>query len=466
LDQPQVSSRNAVIVPLIVGAAQFMHQFDAAAIANALPSMAQSLNTAAVSLNLAITCYLLALAVFVPVSGWMADRYGAKKIFTTAIVTFAFSSAMCGLSHSLFEIVVWRTIQGMGGAMMTPVGRVIVAKSVPKFQLVQAMNYITIPAVLGPVLGPPVGGFVVTYFSWHWIFFINVPIAIAGIFLVRAFIPDIREEQVAPLDLRGFVLLTIALAGLVFGFSAMGRGVLPVTAIIAAIATGTVFAGFYLSHARVKADPIIDLRLLHSPTFRASIVGGSLFYAGTVSSIFLLALLLQIAFGRSAFQAGLVSLASAAGAVAMRFSLRPILRRTGFKRMLIGNACVTGAFLIGCGFFSPATPLAVILVLLFIGGFSRSVQFTGAQTLAYADMPPSLASRVTSFSAMVQQLSQSFGVGLAALVVDISLILHERTTITSADISFGYFTIGTLALASILLFLPLHRNAAAELSER
>ena len=220
-------SRFSVIVPLIVGCAQFMHQFDGTMITTALPVMAVSLNEDPLKLNLAITCYLLALAVFVPISGWMADRYGARRVFLAAIAVFTVSSVLCGLSGTLAEIVLWRTVQGIGGAMMTPVGRVIVVKSVPRIEIVRAMNYVTIPAVLAPLIGPSVGGFIVTYFSWPWIFFLNLPIGIAGLILVYVYVPDLREDTVAPLDLRGFVLIGLALAGLVFGFAALGRGALP-----------------------------------------------------------------------------------------------------------------------------------------------------------------------------------------------------------------------------------------------
>src|SRR3954468_262833 len=264
-------SRASSIVPLIIGCAQFMHQFDGAVITTALPSMAASLGEDPLKLNLAITCYLLSLAVFVPISGWMADRFGAKPVFISAILVFTTSSVLCGLSHSLAELVIWRTMQGIGGAMMTPVGRVIVVKSVPKLELVKAMNYVTIPAVLGPVIGPSVGGFIVTYFSWPWIFFLNLPIGLLGLVLVRAYIPDLREEDVAPLDLRGFILVALALAGLVFGFSTLGRGVLPGTLVAAMIAVGAACAALYVVHARRKAAPIIDLTLLRVRTFSASI---------------------------------------------------------------------------------------------------------------------------------------------------------------------------------------------------
>jgi len=457
-------SRSTLVIPLIVGGAQFMHQFDGAVIATALPSMAASLHEDPVRLNLAITTYLLALAVFVPVSGWMADRFGARRVFIAAIVVFTVSSVLCGLAHSLVELVLCRVLQGMGGAMMTPVGRVIVLKSVPKLQLVQAMNYITIPAVLGPLLGPSVGGFIVTYFSWPWIFFINLPIGLAGVFMVRIFIPDVHAEEVARLDLRGFVLIGMAVAGLVFGFEAIGRDVVPGSIILASIAAGALCSGLYLIYARRASDPIIDLSLLRIRTFAASLVGGGLFYLSTTSSVFLLALLLQLGFGFSAFQAGLTTLASAVGSLATRFMFRSLLRPLGFRRLLMCNALLTGAFLIGCGLFRVTTPYVVIVLVLLIGGFSRSLQFTAVQSLAYAEMPPGFLSRATSFLAMAQQLAQSFGVGLVALVVHIGVTWHDRIAIAAQDVALGYFTIGAMALASVMVFYWLPAEAGAELS--
>jgi len=457
-------SRSTLVIPLIVGGAQFMHQFDGAVIATALPSMAASLHEDPVRLNLAITTYLLALAVFVPVSGWMADRFGARRVFIAAIVVFTVSSVLCGLAHSLVELVLCRVLQGMGGAMMTPVGRVIVLKSVPKLQLVQAMNYITIPAVLGPLLGPSVGGFIVTYFSWPWIFFINLPIGLAGVFMVRIFIPDVHAEEVARLDLCGFVLIGMAVAGLVFGFEAIGRDVVPGSIILASIAAGALCSGLYLIYARRASDPIIDLSLLRIRTFAASLVGGGLFYLSTTSSVFLLALLLQLGFGFSAFQAGLTTLASAVGSLATRFMFRSLLRPLGFRRLLMCNALLTGAFLIGCGLFRVTTPYVVIVLVLLIGGFSRSLQFTAVQSLAYAEMPPGFLSRATSFLAMAQQLAQSFGVGLVALVVHIGLTWHDRIAIAAQDVALGYFTIGAMALASVMVFYWLPAEAGAELS--
>ena len=220
-------ARYSFMIPLIVGCAQFMHQFDGAVIATALPSMARSMREDPLQLNLAITCYLLALAVFVPISGWLADRFGAKRIYILAIVVFTVSSMLCGLSSTLPELVISRVLQGIGGAMMTPVGRVIVVKSVPRADLVKAMSYVTIPGALAPLLGPSVGGFIVTYFSWPWIFFMNLPIGILGIILVMIHIPEIKEDEVAPLDRAGFLLAAVSLASLMLGFESMGRDLLP-----------------------------------------------------------------------------------------------------------------------------------------------------------------------------------------------------------------------------------------------
>jgi MFS family permease len=341
---------------------------------------------------------------------------------------------------------------------------VIVVKSTPRFRLVRAMNAITIPAVLGPLLGPSVGGFIVTYFSWPWIFFINLPIGLIGLVLVRLFIPDIGREEVSPLDLRGVVLLGLGLAGLVFGFETMGRGLLSASMVAALIAIGAICVSLYVLHARRTSEPIIDLALLRVRTFAASVIGGGLFYMGTTSQVFLIALLLQLGFGLSAFHAGLVTLASATGSVTMRFTFQPLLHRFGFRRVLIGNALLTGTFLVTCGLFRQATPYSVIIAVLLIGGFSRSVQFTGVQSLGYADISAKVMSSATSFASMAQQLCQSFGVGLAALVVHLSLLWHAHGAMTPEDIAPGFFTIGALALISSLIFWRLPAEAGAELS--
>src|SRR5271167_1391792 len=278
--RPSRISALEFLAPMIVGCALFMEMLDATVISTALPAMAKALGEDPIKLNLAITSYLLSLAVFIPISGWMADRFGARTVFRAAIVIFTIGSVLCGVSQSLPQLVAARIAQGFGGAMMVPVGRLIVLKTIPKSELVTAMSYLTVPAVLGPVVGPPIGGFIVTYYSWRWIFFINVPIGMIGFTLVTLYIPNIREDNVFPLDFRGFLLTGLGLAGLVSGFESIGRGVIPVSVITCVMTGGGLCMALYILHARQIENPIIDLGLLKIPTFFAATVGGGLFRMG------------------------------------------------------------------------------------------------------------------------------------------------------------------------------------------
>src|SRR5208282_5557698 len=276
------------LTPIIVGCALLMSMIDSTVISTALPAMAKSLGENPIRLNLAITSYLLSLAIFIPISGWMSDKFGSRTVFRSAIAIFTVGSVLCGLSHSLMELVAARVLQGLGGAMMTPVGRAVVLKTVPKADLVEAMSYLTVPAVMGPVVGPPLGGFIVTYWSWRWIFFINVPIGVVGMTLVTMYIENFREPEVPPLDLYGFMLTGLGLAGLVFGFEVIGRGVIPPALIATVIGGGALCIALYVVHARRSDHPIIDLGLLKIPTFAAPTVAGGMFRIGIGALPFLL----------------------------------------------------------------------------------------------------------------------------------------------------------------------------------
>ena len=452
------------LVPLIVACALFMENLDSTVIATALPQIAASLGEDPLRLNLAITSYLLSLAVFIPLSGWVADRYGARRVFRAAIVIFTLGSACCGLSNSLPELVAARILQGVGGAMMVPVGRLVMLRTVPKSELVRAMSYLTVPALVGPVLGPPLGGFIVTYSSWRWIFFINLPIGLLGIVLATLFIEDVREADMWPLDIRGFLLAALGLSGLMFGFETAGRGVLSPTLVAMLLAIGALGLALYALHARVSAAPIIDLRLLSIPTFAGAIIGGSIFRIGVGALPFLLPLMLQLGFGLSPFASGLLTFASAAGALTMKLTAAPIIRALGFRHVLIGNAVVSSLFLASYGLFSPATPHWLIIALLLSGGFFRSLQFTSINTLSFADVPPAMMSRATSFASMVQQLSMSIGVGTGALLLHVTLSLHGHSTLAAGDFTPAFAAVAAISLASIALFLPLSREAGAEVS--
>ncbi|HEX7967039.1 MAG TPA: MFS transporter [Stellaceae bacterium] len=453
-----------LIVPLIVACALFMENLDSTVIATALPAIANSLGEDPLRLNLAITSYLLSLAVFIPLSGWVADRYGARPVFRAAIVVFTLGSAWCGLANSLPELVAARILQGMGGAMMVPVGRLVMLRTVPKSELVRAMSYLTVPALIGPVLGPPLGGFIVTYSSWRWIFFINLPIGLVGIALATLFIENVKEPGVWPLDLRGFALAGLGLAALMFGFETAGRGVLPDAVVAALLVMGVVSTVLYVLHARVRADPIIDLGLLRIPTFAMAVVGGSLFRIGVGALPFLLPLMLQLGFGLSPFASGLLTFASAAGALTMKMTAAPIIRAFGFRPVLIGNAVVSSLFLFGYSLFQPTTPHWLIFIALLGGGYFRSLQFTSVNTLIFADVPPGLMSRATSFQSMAQQLSVSIGVGTGALLLHLTLVVQNRAALGAGDFAAAFLAVGLISLSSILFFLPLSPQAGAEVS--
>ncbi len=453
-----------VLVPLIVACALFMENLDSTVIATALPAIARSLGEDPLRLNLAITSYLLSLAVFIPLSGWVADRYGARPVFRAAIVTFTLGSACCGLAQSLPQLVAARILQGLGGAMMVPVGRLVMLRTVPKSELVRAMSYLTVPALIGPVLGPPLGGFIVTYSSWRWIFYINLPIGLLGIVLATLFIENVKEAADWPLDLRGFLLAGTGLAGLMFGFETAGRGVLALPVVAALLVGGAICTALYVLHSRVHAYPIIDLGLLRIPTFRSAVVGGSLFRIGIGALPFLLPLMLQLGFGLTPFASGLLTFASAAGAMTMKMTAAPIIRALGFRRVLLGNAVISGCFVASYALFSPATPHWLILLALLAGGFFRSLQFTSTNTLIFADVPPPLMSRATSFQSMAQQLSVSIGVGIGALLLHVTLLAAGRTTLGAGDFAGAFVAVALISLSSIAFYLPLAGEAGAEVS--
>jgi EmrB/QacA subfamily drug resistance transporter len=454
------------LIPMIIACALFMENLDSTVIATALPVIAKSLGENPLRLSLAITSYLLSLAVFIPLSGWMADRFGARTVFRTAIIVFTLGSIACGLVQSLPELVLARIAQGLGGAMMTPVGRLVILRTVPKAELVSAMAYLTVPALLGPVFGPPVGGFIVKYWSWRWIFFINVPIGVLGVVLASRFIENTRESEIWKLDITGFLMTGCGLAGLVFGFEALGRGVLPDWAVGVLLVGGATSLGLYVLHTRITPQPIVDLTLLRIPTYRAAIIGGSIFRMSIGALPFLLPLMLQLGFGLDTLQSGLITFASAAGAMTMKFTAGPIIRAFGYRRVLIGNTLISGVFLMSYALFRPETPQFVIFLALLVGGFFRSLQFTSVNTLSYANVPSTQMSRATSFSSMAQQLAVSLGVGMGALMLHTTLSLRGSEVLNATDFAPAFFGVGVIALIPLVFFAPLSANAGAELSGR
>jgi EmrB/QacA subfamily drug resistance transporter len=453
-------------VTLIVAVALFMETMDSTVIATSLPAIAADLHEDPIALKLALTSYLLSLAVFIPLSGWMADRFGARTVFRAAIVVFTLGSAACGFAQGLPDFVLFRIVQGMGGAMMVPVGRLVILRTVPKTELISALAWLTVPALMGPVIGPPLGGFITTYISWRWIFWINIPVGLLGIVLATLYVANIREEGLPPLDLKGFVLSGIGLAGLAFGFTTIGQGLFPPAVVAALFAAGIIGCWLYIRHARVTPAPLLDLDLLKFDTFFASVAGGFLYRIGVGAMPFLLPLMLQLGFGLNAMQSGMLTFASAVGAVAMKTTAAPILRRFGFKRVLVTNAVVSSLFIAAIALFTAGTPHWIVLTVLLVGGFFKSLEFTSINSIAYADIDSKAMSRATSFASVAQQLSLSAGVAIGALVLEAQRMGRGDMDVVASDFPLAFVLVAAIAASSVLIFALLPKEAGANLSAR
>jgi EmrB/QacA subfamily drug resistance transporter len=453
-----------VLIPLIVACALFMENMDSTIITTSLPVIAQDLHQNPLALNLALTSYLVSLAVFIPISGWVADRYGSRSVFAAAIVVFMAGSLLCAASSGLAAFVAARFLQGIGGAMMVPVGRLVLLRTVPKNELIAALNYLTIPALLGPVMGPPLGGFITLHFNWRWVFLINLPIGMLGLLLVLRYIPNIREPGIHSLDLRGFLLSGIGLSVLVLGLSMLGRhlvsGEIPVICVVA----GVLALGAYVWHARRTEHPLINLNLLNIATFKTGVIGGGLFRIGVGATPFLLPLMLQLGFGLNPFQSGLLTCASAVGAMFMKTLTVRILRRYGFRRVLMVNAVLAACATAGYGLFTAGTPHFVIIAVLLFSGCLRSLQFTGLNAISFADVSRQTMSQATSLSSMAQRLCQSLGVVTGAFVVQAASSLHGHAIIEASDFWPAFLALGAIAAGSLLFHVRLRADAGAEVS--
>ena len=454
------------LVPLVVAVALFMENMDAHVIATSLPVIARDLGTSPITLKLAVTSYLLSLAVFIPASGWIADRFGARTVFRLAIGVFMAGSLICATANTLPHFIFGRVVEGMAAAMMAPVARLLILRIVDKRGLVDAMAWLTIPALMGPLFGPPLGGFITTYFAWQWIFLINVPIGLLGILAVTKFISDVRVEKVDPIDLRGLILCGLAVAGLAFGLSVAGFDILPWQVVVALIAGGAMAAIAYFLHARRVAAPALDFTLMKLPTFGISVAGGSIFRIGVGAMPFLLPLLFQLGFGLNPLQSGLLTFASALGALIVKGFASRIVNRFGFRTILIVNAVIASAFIAACGLFTPATPFVIIITVLLIGGFFRSLEFTCINALSFAEIEPGRMSRATTMSAVWQQLSLSMGVALGAFIVEFTLKFKGETTIGADAFPPAFIIVGALSALAALCFLRLPRDAGDQLAGR
>jgi len=462
---PVVSRHSFRTTALIIASALFMETLDSTVLATALPTMARSFQVSPLHMSVALTSYMLGLALFIPASGYFADRFGARLIFRLAIAIFTVGSMLCGQANSLPILVAARLFQGIGGAMMVPVGRLVLLRTVAMKDLVAAMSWFTVPALLGPVVGPPLGGFLVTYLSWRWIFYINVPIGILGIYLATVFIEDVREPDPGQFDLRGFLLSSVSLSCLMYGLEMASRGggtSARATAII--LAVGLVAGVGYLRHARWALNPILDFKLMRIPTFGISVISGSLTRITGGALPFLLPMMMQVGFGYSAARSGLITFSTAMGSFLMKTVTTPILRRFGFRTTLVWNGLIATGFLAICAAFRPSWPLMCINLALVVGGFFQSLQFTALNTVAYADIPQPRMSSATSFYATFQQLMLSLGICVSSALLALSMALTGHLIPHLSDFSVAFLGVTAISFMASPVCARLPLNAGSSMT--
>src|ERR1700733_126155 len=460
-------SRSPLYVTTLIAGAFFMENLDGTIIATALPQMARSFHVGAVNLNIGMTAYLLTLAVFIPISGWVADRFGARSVFASAIAVFTLASLLCGASRTLTQFTLMRILQGIGGAMMVPVGRLIVLRNTPKEKLTQAIAYITWPGLTALVIGPPLGGFITTYATWHWIFFLNLPIGVLALILALLWIENVSTEEKHPFDWLTFVFAGFASTGAVYAMEKLGGDGVhwQVPAIIFAL---SLFSGTLaiVAARRKPAVSLIDLESLKLKTYSLSVYGASAFRVAVSVLPFLLPLMFQITFGLNAFRSGLYLLALFAGDLSMKVFVIQVLRLFGFRRVLIVNGTITAASMALCATLSPATPTVLILVILFFHGACRSMQFTCMTTLAYTEIPPARMSRANGFLSGVMQLSMGMGVAVGAITLRLVAHAHGHSAAVPQlrDFHLAILFMSALALGPVFDSLGLPQNAGATTS--
>lgn len=454
------------LVAFLVAGAFFMENLDGTVIATALPQMAASFHASPVDLNMGMTAYMLTLAVFIPVSGWLADRFGPRTVFSSAIGIFTLASVLCGMTNSLWQFTAARILQGIGGAMMVPVGRLVVLRISDKKNLMQSVSYITWPGLMAPVIGPPVGGFITTYFSWRWIFFLNVPLGVIALALALWWIGNEKENANRLFDWLGFALAGSACVAFMYGLELMGQRSpqwLPVSLLLGySLAAGWIA----IRHMLRVPHPLMEFSSMKIRSFSISIIGGSLFRIAISVSPFLLPLMFQVAFGLSAFQSGLLVLALFAGNLSMKTITTPVLRRFGFRTVLIVNGVVSAVLILSFGLLSPQTPRSVILGMLFLHGLSRSMQFTSVNTLAFAEVPKWAMSSATSMQAVVQQMSMGMGVAVGAVALRAAAVMRGNRGPEPAltDFHIAFALVSVLALIAVADCFALDRRAGAEVS--
>ncbi len=447
--KPPESVASMRTIALLVAGTFFMENLDATVITPAIPQMAESFAVRPIDLNSAVSAYMLTLGIFIPVSGWIADRFGARKVFAAAIALFTVASLLCGLASTLPEFVALRVLQGIGGAMMVPVGRLVVLRATPKERLIQAVATLTWPALVAPVLGPPLGGLLADHADWRWIFYLNVPLGLIALGVAFAVVPDSHSNDRQPFDWAGFALLGAALFCLLFVAELFGRTSIAWGEAAVLAVGGITLLSLAIRHLNRTRYPMIPLSSLGVPTFAVTIWGGSLFRMGVSAIPFLLPLMFQIGFGYTALEAGSMLMAVFAGNLVMKPMTTPVLRRFGFRRVLVVNGLLNAAAIASCAAIDRTMPLAVICGILFLGGMIRSMQFTALNTIAFADIPRQEISAANTLFSVAFQLAMGLGVALGAIAWRIGSAVEESGASPALAFRIAFLIVATVALVGV-----------------
>jgi EmrB/QacA subfamily drug resistance transporter len=466
-DVPAPDRRREVSIALLVAAAFFMENLDGTIITTAVPAMARDFGVAPVDLNLGVSAYLLTLGVLIPISGWVADRIGARTVFASAIAVFTVASLLCGLVESRGAFVAMRILQGVGGAMMVPVGRLVVLRSTPKERMINAIAILTWPALVAPVLGPPLGGFITTYASWRWIFYLNLPLGVLALVAALWLIPNEKSREPRPFDWLGFALTSGGLFGVLWAVEVVSRPDMHWREVVVTLVPGMLLLGAAVVHMHRAAHPMLSLSALRVPTFAVTFWGGSLFRMSTGSVPFLLPLLFQVGFGLDAFRAGMLVLSVFAGNLLMKPLTTPVLRRFGFRTVLVGNCLLNAALLAALALLTPTTPVWLIATLLFAGGMTRSMQFTALNTIAFADIAQPQMSAANTLFSTVFQLAMGLGIALGAVAIrlgDWAAPHLGLAQVPAASFRLAFLVIAVVALLGLIDSLRLPRDAGDHVS--
>ena len=453
-------------LPWVVASALFMEQLDSTIINTAVPTMAESLNVTPLSLKSVVTSYIVSLAVCIPASGWMADRFGTRRVFSVAVGVFTISSVLCGLAISAPMLVATRILQGIGAAMMMPVGRLTIVRTFAKSELLMAMNFVIIPALIGPMLGPTIGGLIVHWLSWRVIFFVNVPVGIVALVLIRRYMPDYRDERTRPLDLVGLVLFGAGAALLSWLLEVFGEHTIDPTSAAILLGISLCLLGAFGWHARESAHPLLRLTLFRMRTFRVSVIGGFITRLGIGGLPFLLPLLYQLGLGLPAWQSGLLMMPAAIAAMGMKFFSVRVLRRFGFRQVLVVNTVLSGLTICMFSLVTPTTPIALIVCIGLSQGFFNSLQFTSLNSMAYADIEPRDSSMAATVASTLQQMSLGFGLACGSLIAGWYLAGLPQTDAlaVSSALHRAFLTLGGLTILSSLSFWTLKPNDGENVS--